>query len=178
MDDHVATPLTMDDLDRIVVRWVPEPGGDVIDDGAEDPPLDGIDLLVSEIGSDQVRRMFATWKEDTPRRRAAMRTGIDSHDAKAVADAAHQLKSTCGLFGAREAAQTAAQAEDLARRGDESDLPAICIRFEDEVSRAVTAVEARLSAFASSRGVAGLGSAQSPGRPVPARDGVRTGRAS
>jgi len=148
MDDHAAKPLTMDQLNRILVQWLPLSVDDEGDDVAPDDPIDGIELLMSEIGAEQVRRLFATWKDETPRRLEAMRVGLGADDLKAVADAAHQLKSTCGLFGARDAAKTAALAEKAARAGESRELPEICNRLEDEVSNAVDGIEERLGAVA------------------------------
>jgi HPt (histidine-containing phosphotransfer) domain-containing protein len=74
-----------------------------------------------------------------------MRIGVDREDPRAVADAAHVLKSTCGLFGAHEAAQTAAAAEDAARNGNPGELPALFHRLEDQISRAVVDLEMRLT---------------------------------
>ena len=144
MDDHLAKPFRMDDLDRVVMLWVRPPAA------AETPPAPagdafGIDVLLDEIGEEAALRLFASWKAETPRRLEAMRDGVDRHDAVAVADAAHALKSTCGLFGADRAAAAAAHAEDVARHGDVVDLPDLYLRLEDEISRAIVALDAQLT---------------------------------
>jgi len=75
-----------------------------------------------------------------------VRVGLDREDPHAVADAAHVLKSRCGLFGARDAAQTAAAAQDTDRNGNPGELPALFHRLEDQISRASVDLEMRLTA--------------------------------
>jgi PAS domain S-box-containing protein len=148
MDDHVGKPMTTDDLHRALVRWLPAPSA-APDESAtslasgEDEP--GITSLLEQIGQEETVRLFRTWQTETPRRLEAMRIGVDREDPRAVADAAHVLKSTCGLFGAHEAAQTAAAAEDAARNGNPGELPALFHRLEDQISRAVVDLEMRLT---------------------------------
>jgi HPt (histidine-containing phosphotransfer) domain-containing protein len=91
-------------------------------------------------------RLFGTWKTETPRRLEAMRVGLNRRDAGAVADAADVLKSTCGLSGARGAARTAAVAEDAARNGNPSELPALYQRLEDQIAQAIADLELQLTA--------------------------------
>ena len=56
------------------------------------------------------------------------------------------LKSTCGPFGARDAAHTAAASEDTARNGNPGELPALFHRLEDQISQAIVDLETRLTA--------------------------------
>ena len=51
-----------------------------------------------------------------------------------------------GLFGARAAARTAADAGDAARKGDSSELPALYQRLEDQIAQAITDLELQLTA--------------------------------
>jgi len=105
MDDHVPKPLTIDDLDRALAGWLPADGAAPTPPApaptAHTEPEPGLRTLLERIGQEETVRLFATWKTETPRRLEAMRVGLDRRDAGAVADAAHVLKSTCGLFGAR-----------------------------------------------------------------------------
>jgi len=146
MDDHLAKPFRMDDLERVLERWVRPPAvTEPVPSGAPAEAV-GIGVLLDEIGEEAALRLFASWKAETPRRLEAMRDGLDRHDAGAVADAAHVLKSTCGLFGAVRAAETAARAEDVARRGDVVELPDLYDRLEVEISQAILALDAQLTA--------------------------------
>jgi HPt (histidine-containing phosphotransfer) domain-containing protein len=148
MDDHVGKPMTTDDLHRALARWLPARSA-LSDESAtslasgEDEP--GLITLLEQIGQEETVRLFRTWKTETPRRLEAMRIGLDRDDTRAVADAAHLLKSTCGLFGAQDAAQTAAAAEDTARNGNPGELPALFHRLEDQISRAIVDLEIRLT---------------------------------
>jgi len=165
MDDHVAGPLTIDDLDRVLAPWLP-----VVEEAA-DPPMPAhearadsepwIRTLLEQIGQDETARLCATWKTETARRLEAMRIGLDRRDPGAVADAAHVLKSTCGPFGAREPAMTAAVAQDAAHNGNPSELLALYQRLEREVTRAIADLELQLSAWGlpgpATRPLGGLG---------------------
>lgn len=151
MDDHVAKPLRMDDLDALIARWCPPPAPSPTA-GPDDrtrpdaPELPGIHILLSEIGAEETIRLFRTWKAEAPRRIESIRAGLDRDDLAAVAAAAHDLKSTLGLFGAADAAATAAAAEAQARNPSDGTLPDLCARLETEVSRAIIDLEAELNA--------------------------------
>lgn len=153
MDDHVAKPLTMGDLARVLGRWLP-PGGHAPGGAPDGPPATasagpvGIPVLVDQIGREETARLFRTWREETPRRLAAIRDGLAHADPAAVAAAAHVLKSTCGLFGAADAAKTAARAEALARDGASGELPSVCLQLEDEIQRATSDLELALGVSA------------------------------
>ena len=56
------------------------------------------------------------------------------------------LKSTCGLFGAQDAAHTAAAAEATSRSGNRGELPALLHRLEDEITQAIVDLETRPTA--------------------------------
>ncbi len=141
MDGQVARPPTIEALELASPRWLPDEGR--AESAAAEP---GIETLGEQIGEEETVRLFTTWKTETPRRREAMRIGLERKDPGAVAYVAHVLRSTCGLFGAREAARTGAAAEDTARDGNPSELPALCQRLEDEISRAIVDLELELAA--------------------------------
>jgi two-component system sensor histidine kinase/response regulator len=150
MDDHIAKPMTIADLDRVLTRWVADGGPGPahvaeIEDNVDDDPPPGIPTLIAQIGHEETARLVETWKRETPRRLAAMREALDRNDLAEVASAAHVLKSTCGLFGADDAAETAAGAEHAAREGDFGDLPALYRRLEDQVTGAMTEFDSALA---------------------------------
>jgi hypothetical protein len=67
------------------------------------------------------------------------RAGADG-DARALYRAAHTLRSSFGIFGARGALDLAEQTERLAREGRMSEAATSCAALEDEVNRLRTAL--------------------------------------
>lgn len=73
---------------------------------------------LARMGSDEglLREMAALFLEDGPHRLQEACAGVNSHDAKRTAHAAHTLKGLAANFGALRAVSAAARLEDLARR--------------------------------------------------------------
>ena len=67
--------------------------------------LDGrvLAVLSEDGGPDQpdfLARLLADFLDDLPRRVQTIRTGLENRDSRAVREAAHVLKSSCGQLGA------------------------------------------------------------------------------
>lgn len=150
MDDHIAKPMTIADLGRALGRWLPtDPAGPATSaeraDGDDDHSGVGITTLIEQIGHDETARLYQTWKLETPTRLEEIREGIDRGDCRAIADAAHVLKSTCGLFGAVAAAETAAQAETAARSENIGAASACARTLEGQIAQAMADADALMA---------------------------------
>lgn len=62
--------------------------------------------------------MTALFKAETPRRLAAIRTGLETGNASVVMEAAHALKGASGLMGAQIVFALARELEMKAKAGD------------------------------------------------------------
>ncbi|MBL0211199.1 MAG: Hpt domain-containing protein [Holophagaceae bacterium] len=71
--------------------------------------------------------MAALFKAETPRRLAAIRTGLETGNASVVMEAAHALKGASGLMGAQIVFALARELEMKAKAGD---LPSGEVAFE------------------------------------------------
>lgn len=75
--------------------------------------------LREEIGDNEfLRDLIDTYLEEAPRLLDNIQHAIDHHDAEAMKNAAHTLKSTSATFGARDLAALCQEIETLGRAGD------------------------------------------------------------
>lgn len=78
-----------------------------------------LDELRQDIGdAGFMRDLIDTYLEETPRLLLDLREAIARHDANAVKNTAHTLKSTSATFGACQLAALCQDLELLARQGD------------------------------------------------------------
>ncbi|HWA55797.1 MAG TPA: response regulator [Gemmatimonadales bacterium] len=123
MDDYLSKPIKADDLARMLARWrggrrvgaaepvAGPPGRGSLDDDAlaELRAYDPSGTLVAELC-----RLFL---QETPRRLEEIAQAVDAGDAERTAFAAHALKSTCGILGARRMGEIALELEQQGGRG-------------------------------------------------------------
>ena len=160
MDDYLAKPLSPDEFDRALRRWIPRTNGShevasaaqaTLDKSHEaEPALDavGIRRLQSEFGSSgalvSLVELFAT---QTPGRLTELRTAIEAGGTDAVRDGAHKLKGGCLTLAATHMAELCKQLETLATGGslDRSKALAVVDQIADAFKAAHAALLAELS---------------------------------
>jgi PAS domain S-box-containing protein len=115
MDDFLAKPVSLDDLSRMVARWVPR----LLTAGAAESPAPAstvddhrLGALRDDIGDDGVfESLLATYVEELDRRQLALEEAHLRGDLPAVHRIGHALRSTSELVGAEQLARLCREVE-------------------------------------------------------------------
>ncbi|MGI5197948.1 response regulator [Streptomyces sp. CA-288835] len=145
MDDYIAKPVSPDELERALARWVHPTG----------PQEDSDDLRVSieerlnelrgagtPAEHELVNRLVDHFLVRAPEMTSALFHALDRHDISETAEQAHSLKGAAGNMGARSLAACCGELEEQARAGDPAPLAQIAPRLQDELDRACRILEA------------------------------------
>jgi two-component system sensor histidine kinase/response regulator len=158
MDDYLAKPLSPDEFDRVLRRWMPRTNGSLAvtsvaealldeppeDKGALDPA--GVERLRSEFGSTgALARLVDLFVTGTPRRLTEMRAAIEMDETDAVRDSAHQLKGGCLTLAATRMAELCGELEILAAGRSLDGAGALLAQIERAFIEASAALLAALS---------------------------------
>jgi signal transduction histidine kinase/CheY-like chemotaxis protein len=116
MDAYVAKPIRAADV-MAVINGLTGTNGHATTNG-RDGAVDFGEAL-DRVGGDRklLRDVAGTFLGQCPKWLAAIRTSVDSGDAAGLKAAAHPLKGSLGLFGAKAAAAAALRLETMAREG-------------------------------------------------------------
>jgi len=151
MDDYVSKPITIDDLERMLVKWVKNPNPEIpiktltksatpVQSKSENLDLATVKRLV-EIGkaSDknftaQLLEMFAL---QVPKLIATINDALNKNDLDTVWKSAHKLKGTCLNIGAVKLSALCKEMEAKGRAKDSSGLKGIALQLEIEFKAAV-----------------------------------------
>ena len=153
MDDYLAKPVIMDDLKRVLARWLPGQNGvplapgpaelahEVVDPSAwkADPSDDGWAASRSPLLTSLVEAFLASVPRDIARLRAA----AERDDATAMQRAAHHLKGAAVLFGLAGMAACCEALEALAGTGDIATAGDLVHRLEEELGVAQSVLTPR-----------------------------------
>ncbi len=151
MDDYVSKPISFDDLERMLVKWVKNTNPDItISRSNKEQPSnltisDNLDLSavkrLIDIGnaSDknftaQLLEMFAL---QVPKLISDINAGLNNNDLDVVWKSAHKLKGTCLNIGAIKLSALCKEMEFKGRNGDSSGLKGIALQLEIEFKAAV-----------------------------------------
>jgi two-component system, sensor histidine kinase and response regulator len=106
MDDFLAKPVLVGDIEAVLARWLPdEPQAGA---GAAEPPAEVIDrgrlAALTELdqdgqGSRLLTRLAAAFLSGAPADLAGLRAAVERGDAAAVGDVAHHLKGAAATLG-------------------------------------------------------------------------------
>lgn len=102
MDDYLAKPVLVGDVDAVLARWLPdtaasaEPAAEVID---RDRLAALMELDQNGQGSRLLTRLAAAFLAGAPADLAGLRAAVDRGDAAAVGDVAHHLKGAAATLG-------------------------------------------------------------------------------
>jgi two-component system, sensor histidine kinase and response regulator len=149
MDDYVAKPVMVGDLEAVLARWLPEeaPAAAV----AAGPAADAIDhdrlAALMELdqdgqGSRLLTRLAAAFLDGAPADLAGLRAAVERGDAAAVGNVAHHLRGAAATLGSGavvdlcEDIELLAGADALASAGD------LLGRLEEELDRVRDALAA------------------------------------
>ena len=147
MDAHLPKPLRPDELFETIDAFLTpvgqtaarkSPAGET-PGPVEAQSLDVSALLESVGGSRKLlREVVDVYLADTPARVAEIRRSADAGDASALADAAHALKGSVGLFVRGGAFETARRLELAARNGEMKGVGELCAELERKVASLAT----------------------------------------
>jgi signal transduction histidine kinase/AmiR/NasT family two-component response regulator len=143
MNDYTPKPITMEDLERMIKKWVTKNTVDMKDKTEEEAiKMEGMsDLLdpvtinrLVDIGKAtdpgftlQVLEMFS---RQAPGCIEEMRTAIDSGDYTTMWKSAHKLKGTCLNIGAKKVAEICKEIERKGRNLEVSGLQGLIMQLE------------------------------------------------
>jgi PAS domain S-box-containing protein len=151
MDDYVSKPITIDDLERMLVKWVKNPNPEIVitqsskskarsTDNSGNLDLAAVKRLI-EIGKSsdknftaQLLEMFAL---QVPKLIAEINDGLNKNDLDKVWKAAHKLKGTCMNIGAIKLSTLCKEMESKGRVKDSSGLKGVALQMEIEFKNAV-----------------------------------------
>jgi two-component system, sensor histidine kinase and response regulator len=146
MDDYIAKPIRGEELDAVLECWLPGEGPPA---ALDESRLDELrSLFPGEELSRVVRELVADLREHIERITVATAVG----DRTTVSDAAHRVKNSAQMLGAKDLAEAASRLEDLARH-DHADARAPLRLGLDALSERWRATRAAVEAeFGSWRG--------------------------
>lgn len=149
MDDYVSKPLTVEALDAVLRRWVPEAPARAEAPARRRPSSPAIDLgmlrkLQGGQGQGQpdiVTEVIALFLRDAPARLAEIRDAVARGDLAAAGRAAHTLKGSAGHLGAKTLTLLAARFDEKARAGAPFDVAFAVGAIAEELDRVRGAIE-------------------------------------
>jgi CheY-like chemotaxis protein len=133
MDDYIAKPIRLEDLQRVLGEVEPRmpaqkphaPTATVHDRAELLEMFDGDEELLGEL--------IALFRSDTPQLLEVVRTAAGERDGPALAAGAHKLLSSLGAFGAMRACGIVKQLEQRAGRGELDDAEERVAEIEREI---------------------------------------------
>ena len=159
MDDFIAKPVNLEQLEEVLLRWLPQntlqnkrkpitidmalsqpqpPPQD--SETAEIPPLDPEILenprtLGGEDDPEFLNSVINQFLEDLPQPLDRIRQAIDHHNAEEFMKAAHGLKGSCQNIGAKPLAEVCLAIETLGKEGTIKGTSDLLRRLKAEASR-------------------------------------------
>jgi signal transduction histidine kinase/DNA-binding response OmpR family regulator/HPt (histidine-containing phosphotransfer) domain-containing protein len=140
MDGYVAKPIRADELLAAIngssLSTAPPP---VESDGAVD-----LAEALDRVGGDRIllRDVASTFLGQCPKWLATIRSAVEHGDGESLRGAAHPLRGSLGLFGAKAAVNAAGRLESMGRNGKLDDGQTVLAELEREMARVVANLKA------------------------------------
>jgi signal transduction histidine kinase/HPt (histidine-containing phosphotransfer) domain-containing protein len=138
VDAHVAKPFQEDELFRTVEDLCGLASSSTSAPPESAPVAEGLNVadLLNRVGGNPkvLRDVARIFLEDTPKRLSTIRKAISRKDGEALARAAHALRGSVGMLGAKEIAEDARQIEALGRTGSTAEASKLLASFEGKLS--------------------------------------------
>jgi HPt (histidine-containing phosphotransfer) domain-containing protein len=141
MDGYLSKPVRADELLDTVERHAergrnPDAGTEAPDPATPDGEGLDVEVALAHVNGDRrlLREIATLFLVDSSRTLATLRRAIRGGDAAVTRAAAHALKGSVAIFGARQATELA---RELQRMGDTSDLaaaPSVLLALESHVA--------------------------------------------
>ena len=160
MDDFIAKPVNLEQLEAVLLRWLPQDtlkneeeliAVDTSQSKAQLPPkdsetadapppldpeiLDNLRALGGEDDLEFLNSVIDQFLEDLPRLLDGIRQAIDHHDAEELMKAAHGFKGSCRNIGAHPLADVCFALEKFGREGSTEATPELLSRLNMEEAR-------------------------------------------
>ncbi len=144
MDDYLAKPLKVEELNAAINRWIgqfmPQPHGQEDEESRlEHTRVEPVDLPALQKltdGDDEfLRELVELFLTDVPVRLANLQTASAAASALAIRHEAHGLKGSCGNLAARGMQQQMADIERLAASNELTTIPNLMHAAEAEFAR-------------------------------------------
>ncbi len=120
MDDYVAKPMSPEQLEAVLQRWIPKAGGPsdsraAAASGAAEGPIDWtmVSDLLAMTPPDFLADLLALFFRDAATALTDLRIAWREDDLATWAQIAHKLRGSCATLGARSMMEICAQMEDL-----------------------------------------------------------------
>ena len=160
MDDYVAKPVKLKELEAILERWISKAkedkatvfeagegsvGQDSDEDSLDRSVLAGLRELQEEGEPDILNGLIELFLTNVPPQLVALREAVEGGDAHSVERIAHTLKGSCGNMGAVRMQALFAELEEVGRSEGLAAAPVRITRLEEEFGRVREAFEEELS---------------------------------
>jgi signal transduction histidine kinase/DNA-binding response OmpR family regulator len=151
MDDYLAKPLKMEDLEAALMLAVPqppdlpsdaEPGDARVHQLLDVAQLEVIRSLQEAGQPDLISELATIYAEQATTSMEELRKAFSASDAKTIARAAHGLKGVSANLGARRVVTLCSGLEERARAGALEGLDLLFTHLGDEVAKAQRALAA------------------------------------
>jgi len=157
MDDYLAKPVRAADLHAVLARWLParSAASDASAPALEEPAaalpsraparevLDVDEALRRLDGDTELfQAVLDTFLETTPALVEALASAASGADGAALQRAAHSLKGSAASIGAESVRHTAADLEELGRRGEPAEARSLLAELDRELRRLREAIAA------------------------------------
>ena len=156
MDDYIAKPVKVEDLQGILSNWVlhevPEAPVPRKVEAAQGVPsvdwelLDGLRNIRAEGEPDLLSELVEIFEHDAPVRIGTLYDALGRGDAEGLRLAAHGLKGSSASLGLRRMARIAELVEGLGRSGDLTGTAELLAEMEDEFGVACAELSASVAA--------------------------------
>jgi signal transduction histidine kinase/DNA-binding response OmpR family regulator len=151
MDDYVSKPIRVEELSRVlsncqVIQERLVPTVEVEPESVEGEAFDiaAFREVQEMLDEDEILiKVIDRYLEDTPKLLQSIATSIAQEDASELEWAAHSLKSTSAMLGAKRFAQLCGDLEAIARTGTLTDTPVKVLQAKTEYEKVKTALLAQ-----------------------------------
>ena len=148
MDDYLSKPLTIDDLQRTIQKWLPQKKAKNLDANANSPskPQSLVNSLNSLINSDRLHKisggdlefeaeLLHAFVEDSETYLQEAKNALQENNLKFLAEKAHQLKGASASVGVLKMPEVAKKLEIQARQNNLEAASELLSELEDILER-------------------------------------------
>jgi len=153
MDDYLAKPFSREEMAAMLCKWLGQTkrrvpaaaGAEPVrerEGGLDAATLDAIRSLNQAGAPDLLQQLVAVFREEAPDMLARIEGAVQAHEAGALRDNAHRLKSSSANIGALRLADLSRDLEELGRSGLPQDSTGPMEQLREEYARVQKALEA------------------------------------
>jgi PAS domain S-box-containing protein len=151
MDDYVSKPIRVEELSRVLSKCqvIQERLAPTVEVDPESVEVAALDIatfreIQEMVDEDEILiKVIDRYLEDTPKLLQSIATSVAQEDASELEWAAHSLKSTSAMLGAKSFAQLCGDLEAIARTGTLTETPVKVLQAQKEYEKVKTALLAQ-----------------------------------